>query len=140
MEENQTVVEETMEDIEESSAETIPNDSVPPATENSEESGEDTVIDNPQDNIDVSESVESTEETTEETTEEEIEEETTEEETTEIEADMDVLELLALMDEETETQVPFLEKPINEYSVSEGLLLLIFILGLVAFIYHVVFD
>lgn len=41
---------------------------------------------------------------------------------------------------ETTVELPILEKPLNEYTVSEGLLLLIFILGLVAFIYHVVFD
>ena len=36
----------------------------------------------------------------------------------------------------TVTEVPFLEKPLNEYSVSEGLLLLIFILFFMSFIYH----
>ena len=38
------------------------------------------------------------------------------------------------------TEVPFLEKPLNEYSTSEGLLLLIFVLGILAFVYHIVFD
>ena len=97
-----------------------------------EETTEDIIID---------ETVEETTEevTTEETTEEVATEETTVEETTEEvtteETTENFVETL-----ETYVEVPFLEKPINEYSVSEGLLLLIFVLGIVAFVYHIIFD
>lgn len=47
-------------------------------------------------------------------------------------------------EEETEvecyTEVPFLEKPLDEYTTSEGLLLLIFLLGIVAFVWHLMED
>lgn len=75
---------------------------------------------------------ESTEEvTTEETTEESTEEETTEEMTEDSTEDIVV---------EYYTEVPFFEKPFTEYSTSEGLLLLIFIILLVWFFRSILFD
>ena len=41
---------------------------------------------------------------------------------------------------ETVVEVPFMEKPLDEYNVTEGILALIFILLVVAFIYHVLED
>lgn len=54
----------------------------------------------------------------------------------------DISQLYQMIPYETEAvmDVPFLVKPLAEYTVSEGLLLLLFVLGLVAFVYHVLFD
>lgn len=38
---------------------------------------------------------------------------------------------------EMQTEIPFMEKPLSDYSVTEGLLVMIFVLGVVAFIYHI---
>ena len=152
MEENNTTYEETLENIEESSEEIIQNDDTPSFMESSTESGEDTTNDNSDYDSGISETVEesaavpeetdtandSTEETTEEL--ETIEEELTIEEYV---SGNEISEQFAdyyLLESETEEVIPFLDKPLNEYTTSEGLLLLIFILAFVGLWYKIIFD
>lgn len=147
MEENTTIVEETLENIEESSADDLPHDDIPTSSEDSTESGEGFTVDSTEDNSGISESVEESAAVPEET--DTAADSTELEEVTE---DMSVEELVSgndipqsvfyLLNEETETQeeVRFLEKPIENYSVTEGLLLLIFILFFIGLCYKIIFD
>ena len=151
MEENTTTYEETLENNEESISDALPNDGVPSPTENSTEDGEGSALDNPQHDSGIHETVE---ETTEENVAESEETDTTEEteELEEIEAELSVEELVSgndlpqsvvyMMNAETQTEeaVLFLEKPIAEYTTTEGLLLLIFILAFVGLCYKIIFE
>lgn len=140
MEENTTVYENTSEEVVETVEESSPVDVEPDVLDDVPES-----MENTSDDSEIVESTENdfieessevpTEETTVESTEdvEELTEETTEELTVE---STDVMLYLT----EQETEVPFFEKPFTDYSVSEGLLLLIFILLFVWFIRDILFD
>lgn len=152
MEDNNTTYEETLENIEESSEENIQNDDIPTSTESSTESGENSSIDNSGDDIGIPETVEesaavpeetgtavdSTEETTEEL--ETIEEELTIEEYVSGNEIPEQVAVYYQLETETEESIPFLDKPLNEYTTSEGLLLLIFILAFVGLWYKIIFD
>lgn len=152
MEENNTTIEENLESSEELTTEDIQNDDIPTTTESSTESGENTSIDNSDNDSGISETVvdsvavpeetdtayESVEETMEEL--ETIDEEMTIEEYV---SGNEIPEQVAeyyLLETETEEVIPFLDKPLNEYTTSEGLLLLIFILAFVGLWYKIIFD
>lgn len=156
MEENTTIIEENFESSEELTTEDIQNDDISITTESSTESGENTIIDNLDYDSGISETVEesaavpeetdtasdSTEETTEETTEEleTIEEEMTIEEYVSGNEIPEQVALYYQVETETEESIPFLNKPLNEYTTAEGLLLLIFILAFVGLWYKIIFD
>ena len=129
MEENKTYDEETTsEDIQ-----STEEDSTEIVEETSVESETDVV---PDDDANTEDGIDSVSETITET-----EEETTEEDT----ADMQELNLSLLAEKEDEeietyTEVPFLEKPLDEYNTTEGLLFILVLLALVSFVTYILND
>lgn len=153
MEENTTIIEENLESIEESFAEDLPNDDIPTSTENIEESGEDIPIDDSLTDSGILEDVGESAAVPETTdTASDLTEEETTEELTEIDGEISIEELvsgneipqqvvyLLQGEEETTEEVLFLEKPLNEYTTTEGLLMLIFVLVFVGLWYKIIFD
>lgn len=148
MEENTTIIEENLESIEESNSEDLPNDDIPTSSENGTESGENTSNDNPHNDSGVSETVEESAADPEQTVSaadstEELEEIDGELSIEEYVSGNDYLEQYAMYYQseiDTEEEIPFLDKPLNDYTTSEGLLLLIFILALVGLLYKIIFD
>lgn len=153
MEENTTIIEENLESIEESFAEDLPNDDIPTFTENIEESGEDIPIDDSLTDSGILEDVGESAAVPETTdTASDLTEEETTEELTEIDGEISIEELVSgneipqqvavyyQVETETEESIPFLDKPLNEYTTAEGLLLLIFILAFVGLWYKIIFD
>lgn len=153
MEENTTIIEENLESIEEFTTEDIQNDNIPTSTENIEESGEDILTDDTLTDSGILEDVGESAAVPEETdTASDLTEEETTEEFTEIDGEISIEELVSgneipqqvfyLMqgEEETTEEVLFLEKPLNEYTTTEGLLMLIFALAFVNLCYTIIFD
>lgn len=153
MEENTTIIEENLESIEEFTTEDIQNDNIPTSTENIEESGEDILTDDTLTDSGILEDVGESAAVPEETdTASDLTEEETTEEFTEIDGEISIEELVSgneipqqvfyLMqgEEETTEEVLFLEKPLNEYTTTEGLLMLIFVLAFVGLCYTIIFD
>lgn len=141
MEENKEITEETIPETAPEVVEIPEEDIVETVGEIPEETLEEpTIIEIPDvvpDYIIPTESVEETEEETETTTEETTEEET---ETTTEETEEETAEQETVVIYEQHTEVPFMDKPLEEYTATEGLLLLIFILGLVALVNHMLGD
>lgn len=129
MEENMEIIEENTTEIVESSEEIGESSEV----ESTAEDGEDISETVSEDGEDVSEMV-TDEETTEESSEEITEEESATEELSGENSDIiDISEILAqLQTGETETmqEVPFMVKSLNDYTVTEGLLVFIALLVL----------
>ena len=127
------VIETTEEDIEVSSEPDILDDV--PGTEEGSKDDPENIEGSSEETVE-----ESIEETVEETTEE-LSEDMTEELTEELLEEMteESTEYILYMTEQ-ETEVPFLEKSFTEYSTTEGLLLLIFIILFVWFIRSILFD
>ena len=135
MPENETIeeiVETTETDIEVSGEPDILDD-VPETEESSANDSEN--IEESEDEYIEESSEETTEDSVSENDIEELPEDMTEELTEELMEELteESTEYILYMSEQ-ETEIPFLEKPFTDYSVSEGLLLLIFILLLIAFV------
>lgn len=150
MEENTENIQETTPEVVETSSEDTPETVEQTTVQTPEETVQDSSTNTEDDSSGISESIEeTTEESTEDLTEESTEDSTensTEDLTEGVFLTPEELEkLLSGIEEETEeietqTEVVFLEKPLDEYTTSEGLLLLIFLLGIVAFVWHLMED
>ena len=146
MEENTENIQETTPEVVETSVEDTPETVEQTTVQTPEETAQDSITNTEGDSSGISESIEeTTEESTEDLTEESTED-STEDSTEGVFLTPEELEkLLSGIEEETEeietqTEVVFLEKPLGEYTTSEGLLLLIFLLGIVAFVWHLMED
>ena len=146
MEENTENIQETTPEVVETSVEDTPETVEQTTVQTPEETAQDSITNTEGDSSGISESIEeTTEESTEDLTEESTED-STEDSTEGVFLTPEELEkLLSGIEEETEeietqTEVVFLEKPLDEYTTSEGLLLLIFLLGIVAFVWHLMED
>ena len=142
MEENTEIIQETTPEVVETSIEDIPETVEQTTVQTPEETIQDSSTNTEDDSSGISESIE---ETTEELTED-LTEDSTEDSTEGVFLTPEELEkFLSGIEEETEeietqTEVVFLEKPLNDYTTSEGLLLLIFLLGIVTFVWHLMED